>query len=173
MLMPKSFRGPCTQAKKDSSELESKSKAMKGKLAVLEEQVKAAETTLEAAVQPIGNLVHDSVPVSNDEVILVTSVYSGRMSFFEREHLQLIYRVCMCELIHHHRQPSDRTIRPCHLKMLLGRHRPNSKPMNGMLPSDGIWQHSMQLSSRQCSCVMDVKACYWIIKFSLMTLLMA
>ena len=42
---------------------------MKGKLAVLEEQVKAAETTLEAAVQPIGNLVHESVPVSNDEVI--------------------------------------------------------------------------------------------------------
>ena len=41
---------------------------MKGRLAVLEEQVKGAETTLEAAVQPIGNLVHDSVPVSNDEV---------------------------------------------------------------------------------------------------------
>lgn len=65
--------GAFMQAKKDSADLESKSKAMKGKLAVLEEQVKAAETTLEAAVQPIGNLVHDSVPVSNDEVSLLTS----------------------------------------------------------------------------------------------------
>ena len=63
------------QAKKDSADLESKSKAMKGKLAVLEEQVKAAESTLEAAVQPIGNLVHESVPVSNDEVSLLTSTH--------------------------------------------------------------------------------------------------
>lgn len=56
------------QAKKDSADLEAKSKSMKGRVAVLEEQVKGAESTLEAAVQPIGNLVHDSVPVSNDEV---------------------------------------------------------------------------------------------------------
>ena len=63
------------QAKKDSSELEAKSKAMKGKLAVLEEQVKAAETTLDAAVCPIGNLVHDSVPVSNDEVSLARNAW--------------------------------------------------------------------------------------------------
>ncbi len=58
---------------------------MKGKLAVLEEQVKAAESTLEAAVQPIGNLVHESVPVSNDEVILYT-VQETRRCY--QEHLQ-------------------------------------------------------------------------------------
>lgn len=68
MSSKKDSMGHVVQAKKDSADLEAKSKSMKGRLAVLEEQVKGAESTLEAAVQPIGNLVHDSVPVSNDEV---------------------------------------------------------------------------------------------------------
>lgn len=33
-----------------------------------EEEAKAADAARDKAILPIGNLVHDSVPVSNDEV---------------------------------------------------------------------------------------------------------
>ncbi|CAG9463890.1 unnamed protein product [Pedinophyceae sp. YPF-701] len=55
------------KAKEDASELMEKSKAMKETIKQLEEQAKTAEDARDAAILPIGNLVHDSVPVSDDE----------------------------------------------------------------------------------------------------------
>jgi seryl-tRNA synthetase len=45
-----------------------KSKEIKARIAELEEREKELSAARDAALLPIGNLVHDSVPVSNDEV---------------------------------------------------------------------------------------------------------
>ncbi|GAB4815456.1 hypothetical protein N2152v2_002502 [Parachlorella kessleri] len=58
------------KAKQDASSLQEQSKAMKAGIKEAEEREKALAEALEASVQPIGNLVHDSVPVSDDEVQL-------------------------------------------------------------------------------------------------------
>ena len=63
----------CSQAKKDATELQEKSKSMKAEIVRAEEAAKEAEAVRDKAVTAIGNLVHDSVPVSNDEVELRTS----------------------------------------------------------------------------------------------------
>ena len=60
--------GPGSQAKKDATELQDKSKSMKAEIVRAEERAKEAEAVRDKAVTAIGNLVHDSVPVSNDEV---------------------------------------------------------------------------------------------------------
>ncbi len=39
-----------------------------------EEEAKAADAARDKAIMPIGNLVHDSVPVSNDEARPVSSL---------------------------------------------------------------------------------------------------
>ena len=59
------------QAKKDATELQEKSKSMKAEIARAEEAAKEAEAARDKAVTAIGNLVHDSVPVSNDEVAIL------------------------------------------------------------------------------------------------------
>jgi seryl-tRNA synthetase len=56
------------QAKKDTAELQEKSKEMKAAVIKAEEDAKVAEATRDKTVVLIGNLVHDSVPVSKDEV---------------------------------------------------------------------------------------------------------
>ena len=56
------------QAKKDATELQEKSKSMKAEIVRAEEAAKEAEAVRDKALMGIGNLVHDSVPVDNDEV---------------------------------------------------------------------------------------------------------
>ena len=48
--------------------LQEKSKDLKASVLRAEEEAKAADAARDKAVMPIGNLVHDSVPISNDEV---------------------------------------------------------------------------------------------------------
>ena len=66
--------GPGSQAKKDATTLQEKSKSMKAEIVHAEERAKEAEAVRDRAVTAIGNLVHDSVPVSNDEVGAYTLV---------------------------------------------------------------------------------------------------
>ena len=56
------------QAKEDASDLMEQSKAAKAQIADLEQQEKDAVAARDAALVAIGNIVHDSVPVSDDEV---------------------------------------------------------------------------------------------------------
>eukprot|EP01023_Acetabularia_acetabulum_P037408 TRINITY_DN3545_c0_g1_i3.p1 TRINITY_DN3545_c0_g1~~TRINITY_DN3545_c0_g1_i3.p1 ORF type:complete len:190 (+),score=36.59 TRINITY_DN3545_c0_g1_i3:69-638(+) len=53
--------------KEDTTELQQQSKDMKARLQATEEAEKAAAKLRDDAILPIGNLVHDSVPISNDE----------------------------------------------------------------------------------------------------------
>jgi seryl-tRNA synthetase len=59
--------GELRKAKQDSSELQEQSKALKERVKELEAREKELSAARDAAVVPIGNLVHDSVPVSDDE----------------------------------------------------------------------------------------------------------
>lgn len=59
---------PPTQAKQDASELQEASKGLKAKIAEIEEREKAVIAERDAALVPIGNVVHDSVPISDNEV---------------------------------------------------------------------------------------------------------
>uniref|UniRef100_A0A383V6T7 serine--tRNA ligase n=1 Tax=Tetradesmus obliquus TaxID=3088 RepID=A0A383V6T7_TETOB len=55
------------KAKQDATELQDKTKAMKASIAELEEKEKQIISERDAALVPIGNLVHDSVPVDDNE----------------------------------------------------------------------------------------------------------
>lgn len=57
-----------TQAGGDSTELQDKSKGMKEKIKEAEEKEKEVVKARDSVLVTIGNLVHESVPVSNDEV---------------------------------------------------------------------------------------------------------
>lgn len=54
-------------AKGDATELMEKSKAMKAGIKEAEENEKSVAEALDAALLPIGNIVHDTVPISDDE----------------------------------------------------------------------------------------------------------
>lgn len=56
------------KAKRDSTELQEKSKGMKAGIKAAEEAEKELALARDAALLDIGNLVHDTVPVSDDEV---------------------------------------------------------------------------------------------------------
>ena len=56
------------QAKKDASELQEQSKKFKQDIVEAEADTKRAIEDRDQALRVIGNYVHDSVPVSNDEV---------------------------------------------------------------------------------------------------------
>ena len=58
----------CAQEKKDATELQQSSKDLKEDIKRAEEREAEATRSRDAALLPLGNLVHDSVPVSNDEV---------------------------------------------------------------------------------------------------------
>jgi len=62
------LRNVFKQAKQDTTELQEKSKGLKAEIVKAEEAVKAAETARDNTIKLIGNIVHDSVFVSNDEV---------------------------------------------------------------------------------------------------------
>jgi seryl-tRNA synthetase len=59
--------GELRKAKQDATELQEQSKALKERVKELELKEKELSAARDAAVVPIGNLVHDSVPVSDDE----------------------------------------------------------------------------------------------------------
>ncbi len=59
---------PPAQAGGNSEELQAKSKAMKEGIAAAEEEEKAVIAERDAKLVLIGNVVHDSVPISDDEV---------------------------------------------------------------------------------------------------------
>ena len=55
------------KAKEDTAELQARSKELKAQVVAAEEAEKAATEARDAAIVPIGNLVHGSVPVEKDE----------------------------------------------------------------------------------------------------------
>ncbi len=57
-----------SQAKQDTTELESRGKALKEGIGAAEKRLAEVEVARDAALAQIGNLVHDSVPVDDDEV---------------------------------------------------------------------------------------------------------
>mmetsp|Transcript_15933 Transcript_15933/g.47918 ORF Transcript_15933/g.47918 Transcript_15933/m.47918 type:complete len:451 (-) Transcript_15933:2211-3563(-) len=59
--------GQLSKAKQDITELRKKSQTLKADIVKAEEEEKAAVVARENAVQAIGNLVHDSVPVDDNE----------------------------------------------------------------------------------------------------------
>ena len=61
------------QAKQDTTELEARGKALKEAIGAAEARLAELETARDAALAQIGNLVHDSVPVDDDEVRLFVS----------------------------------------------------------------------------------------------------
>lgn len=69
------------QAKADASELIEKSKAMKVTIKEADAKLAELEEERDAAVAPIGNLVHSSVPISDDEAnnVIVRAIGELRM----------------------------------------------------------------------------------------------
>lgn len=63
------------QAKQDATELQEKTKAMKSTIAELEAKENQIIADRDAALVPIGYIVHDSVPVSDNEVSVSLSWY--------------------------------------------------------------------------------------------------
>ena len=59
---------PRLQAKEDASELQEQSKALKARIVEAEKKEGELVAARDKALAPIGNLVHDSVPISDDEV---------------------------------------------------------------------------------------------------------
>lgn len=56
------------KAKQDATETIAKTEEIKQKIAEKDVEVKDAWAVLKSKLEKIGNLVHDSVPISNDEV---------------------------------------------------------------------------------------------------------
>jgi hypothetical protein len=74
MLMQRGCDGGAVQAKEDATELQEKSKEIKARIAEAEKVEKELSEARDAAIVPIGNIVHDSVPVSDDEVCVCVCV---------------------------------------------------------------------------------------------------
>ena len=66
----KPHAGHPLQAKQDATSLQEDSKVIKEKIKNAEEKAGGASLARDKAIEPIGNLVHDSVPISNNEVWL-------------------------------------------------------------------------------------------------------
>jgi len=64
-----SLAGGRAQAKEDTAELQERSKGLKQSIAAAEEESVRLERGRDATLAGIGNYVHDSVPVSADEVL--------------------------------------------------------------------------------------------------------
>jgi seryl-tRNA synthetase len=56
------------QKKQDATALIQSTEEIKSRLAAKEAEVREAKTALDAKLLTIGNIVHESVPISNDEV---------------------------------------------------------------------------------------------------------
>lgn len=61
-------REHCVQAKEDATGLQAQSKALKEQIADAEVSEETAATQRDKLLGSMGNLVHDSVPVDQDEV---------------------------------------------------------------------------------------------------------
>ena len=72
---------PCAQAKQDAAEEMEASKALKARIAELEQAEKDAGAARDAALLAIGNVVHDSVPVSDDEARFATAGFLLLLDF--------------------------------------------------------------------------------------------
>eukprot|EP00775_Hariotina_reticulata_P000330 gene330-551_t len=59
--------GDLRKAKQDATELQEQSKQLKESIKQLEEKEKQIIEARTAAIVPIGNIVHDSVPISDNE----------------------------------------------------------------------------------------------------------
>ncbi|CAL5224747.1 g7480 [Coccomyxa viridis] len=87
--------GTLRKAKKDATELQEKSKSMKAEIVRAEEAAKEAEAVRDKALMGIGNLVHDSVPVDNDEAHNVVVKTEGD----HREGTELYNHVDLVQLL--------------------------------------------------------------------------
>ena len=81
------------KAKQDATELQEASKAMKGGIKELEDREKELQESRDAALLPLGNLVHDSVPVSDNEVIMTVGQRKGGWEGEEDS----IFLQCSCQ----------------------------------------------------------------------------
>lgn len=79
------------QEKKDTAELQAQSKQKKKEVEQAELATKEASDLRDAAVVVIGNYVHDSVPVSSDEVRSSAS-RQDMLTPIHFSYLQLAYR---------------------------------------------------------------------------------
>lgn len=64
------------KAKQDATETIAKTEEIKQKIAVKDTEVKDAWAVLKSKLEKIGNLVHDSAPISDDEVSYTANFYS-------------------------------------------------------------------------------------------------
>jgi len=81
------------KAKEDATELQEKSKEIKARIAEAEKVEKELSEARDAAIVPIGNIVHDSVPVSDDEannVVVRTFGTKGTQEEKPHNHVDLV-----------------------------------------------------------------------------------
>ena len=64
---------PCGQAKEDAEDLLRKKGDLEKEKKVMEESAKEKDAMLQKKLRTVGNYVHDSVPISNNEVTRITS----------------------------------------------------------------------------------------------------
>lgn len=124
------------QAREDATALKEQSVALKAQVADIEalEQRLAAER--DEKIMPIGNLVHDSVPVDNDEVRVKASCASSGLTH-TRHSSQL--RFLGTNLLFVGSSPASRPVKP----VILGVHSRTVQPWHP-LPCTlvgGRWTH--------------------------------
>ncbi|BDA47415.1 Serine-tRNA ligase, cytoplasmic [Coccomyxa sp. Obi] len=88
------------KAKQETTELQEKSKGLKAAIVAAEEDVKAAETVRDKTIMLLGNLVPDSVPVSNDEIdnVVVKTYGQRREEDGLRNHVDLVQMLDIVDL---------------------------------------------------------------------------
>ncbi|KAL6774475.1 TSS2 [Auxenochlorella protothecoides x Auxenochlorella symbiontica] len=88
------------KAKQDATELQEASKAMKGGIKELEDREKELAEARDSALLPIGNLVHDTVPVSDNEDnnVVVKEVGTPAPAEGMLNHVDLVQRLGIAEL---------------------------------------------------------------------------
>ena len=81
------------KGKQDATEAIKGTDDHKKKMAEKDEEVKAAKAELDAKLTTIGNIVHDSVPVSNDEVSYLVHRSTWMGLLYNR--LMICFNVCV------------------------------------------------------------------------------
>lgn len=92
--------GQMSKAKEDITEVRKKSVAGKAAMAQADEELKAAEAARDTAVMAIGNLVHDSVPVDDNEDnnAVVKTWGEARTDTELHSHVDLVRRLDIADL---------------------------------------------------------------------------
>ncbi|KAG6511542.1 hypothetical protein ZIOFF_029610 [Zingiber officinale] len=90
----------CFEAGKDATEVISSTEETKKLIAAKELEVQEAKSTLDLKLESIGNLIHDSVPVSNDEAnnAVIRTWGDRRMETNLRNHVELVKRLDIADL---------------------------------------------------------------------------